>query len=54
MDRYALEFNIDGKWIRLVHYTGLTKQRAEFLMYLCQRMSTYPSYSNKQLRCVSL
>jgi len=54
MERYALEFNLDGKWIRLVHYTNLTKHKADFYMHLCHAMCETHATMKKELRCVSL
>ena len=54
MRRYALEFNFNGKWIRLVHYTNLSKQKADFYMYLCKTMCESHATITKELRCVSL
>jgi len=54
MERYALEFNFNGKWIRLVHYTNLSKQKADFYMYLCKTMCESHATITKELRCVSL
>ena len=53
MERYALERNLNGRWIRLNHCNNLSKLKAEFYIYLCAKMSI--SHTHKQeLRCVSL
>jgi len=54
MERYALEFNYDGKWVRLTHYTNISKSKAEFYMFLCKTMCTSRATIQQELRCVSL
>ena len=36
MERFALEYNKDGEWIKLNHYTNLSKHKAQFLQHICQ------------------
>ena len=49
MERFALEYNHNGKWIKLNHYTNLSKHKAAFYQYLCQTM-TWETNSNKEIR----
>lgn len=49
MDRFALEYNKNGEWVKLNHYTNLSKHKAAFYQYLCHTM-TWATNSKQEIR----
>ncbi len=36
MERFALEYNKRGQWVKLNHYSDLSYHKANFLYHLCE------------------